>query len=270
MRIPAQNTAPDRRCGGPDMAPDILFWATAFVAVFFSGLAKGGFAGVGMIATPLLSLVVPPLQAASIILPILLVQDLLACVVYRSNVDWQVLRPLLPGAVAGVAAGFLFAARVPDYGLALGLGLITLAFALRGLLRRSMQHPPPRKPDGRLAFLAGSAAGLTSMISHAGAPPFQIYVLRLRLARDTFVGCSVFFFCFLNLIKVPPFLMLGSYDLEMFQIIMLLLPWALISSRIGVALVRRTDPVRFERIILVLMGIIGVMLLREGFLGLYC
>ena len=51
---------------------DPLFYLLAIPAVIALGTPKGGFAGVGMISTPLLALVVPPLQAAAILLPILL------------------------------------------------------------------------------------------------------------------------------------------------------------------------------------------------------
>ena len=47
-----------------------LFVATAFIAVLLLGLAKGGFSGIGMAATPLLALTMPPLQALAIMLPI--------------------------------------------------------------------------------------------------------------------------------------------------------------------------------------------------------
>src|SRR5262245_46110042 len=48
---------------------DPLFYLLAIPAVTLLGLGKGGFAGVGMISTPLLALVLPPLQAAAILLP---------------------------------------------------------------------------------------------------------------------------------------------------------------------------------------------------------
>ena len=54
---------------------DPLFYLLAIPAILALGLGKGGFAGVGMISTPLLALTVPPLQAAAILLPILLIQD---------------------------------------------------------------------------------------------------------------------------------------------------------------------------------------------------
>jgi hypothetical protein len=51
---------------------DPLFYLLAIPAVLALGLGKGGFAGIGMISTPLLALTMPPLQAAAILLPILL------------------------------------------------------------------------------------------------------------------------------------------------------------------------------------------------------
>jgi len=60
------------------MITDPLFYLLALPAVPLLGLGKGGFAGVGMIATPLLALAVPPLQAAAIVLPILLVHDIIS------------------------------------------------------------------------------------------------------------------------------------------------------------------------------------------------
>jgi uncharacterized membrane protein YfcA len=67
---------------------DPLFWLLAVLAVTALGLSKGGFSGVGMIAAPLLSLVLPPLQAAAIMIPIMIVQDTISVWVYRH--DWSV------------------------------------------------------------------------------------------------------------------------------------------------------------------------------------
>ena len=56
---------------------DPLFYLLAIPAVTLLGLGKGGFAGIGMVSTPLLALSVPPLQAAAVLLPILLMLLLL-------------------------------------------------------------------------------------------------------------------------------------------------------------------------------------------------
>src|SRR5215510_3198483 len=103
---------------------DPLFYLLAIPAVTLLGLGKGGFAGVGMIATPLLALALPPLQAAAIILPILIVQDAISVWVYRRDWDAWNLKVLLIGSVFGVGIAGLLASHVSDAHVRLLVGLI--------------------------------------------------------------------------------------------------------------------------------------------------
>ncbi len=59
----------------------------AVPALIALGLSKGGFAGVGVIATPLTALYLPPLEAAALILPVLIVQDVISVWWYRRDFD---------------------------------------------------------------------------------------------------------------------------------------------------------------------------------------
>ena len=93
-----------------DIITDPFFYSLAIPAIVALGISKGGFAGAGMIATPLLALAVPPLQAAAILLPILLCQDAMSAWVYRRRWSGWNLKVMLPGAVVGVGAAWLFAA----------------------------------------------------------------------------------------------------------------------------------------------------------------
>src|SRR5687768_9208656 len=93
---------------------DPPFYAFAVPAVIMLGLSKGGFSGMGMAATPLLALVLPPLEAAAMLLPIILLQDALSCWIYRRVWDPWNLKVMLPGAVIGIAAAWLLAAHVSD------------------------------------------------------------------------------------------------------------------------------------------------------------
>ena len=70
------------------MLHDPWFYAVAIPAMILLGLAKGGFASMGMLAVPLLALVISPVQAAGITLPILILSDLVAIISY-----WGGLRP---------------------------------------------------------------------------------------------------------------------------------------------------------------------------------
>jgi uncharacterized protein len=93
------------------MITEPAFYAAAVPAVVLLGLSKGGFAGLGVLGTPLMALTVPPVQAAAVALPILIVQDAFSVWVYRRRWDRANLRALLPGAAAGILLAYLLAAR---------------------------------------------------------------------------------------------------------------------------------------------------------------
>ena len=70
-----------------ELLADPMFMAVAVIGVCLLGISKGGFLGLGVMALPLMSLFVPPLQAAAIILPTAIAQDLLTLWVYRRDVE---------------------------------------------------------------------------------------------------------------------------------------------------------------------------------------
>src|SRR6478609_11778158 len=114
---------------------DPLFYAFALPAVVFLGLSKGGFSGIGMVAAPLLAIIMSPLEAAAILLPIILVQDVVSVWVYRRVWDPWNLKVMIPGCVIGVGAAWLLAAYVSDGAIRLVVGLIALGLVSYTFLR---------------------------------------------------------------------------------------------------------------------------------------
>ncbi|MBI3436456.1 MAG: sulfite exporter TauE/SafE family protein, partial [Proteobacteria bacterium] len=94
-------------CGAAGVITDLSFYLAAIPAVTALGISKGGFSGLGLMAVPLLSLVMPPLQAAGVLLPILIVQDMVTVWAFRRTWDGWNLRVMLPGSAIGVGAGWL-------------------------------------------------------------------------------------------------------------------------------------------------------------------
>ena len=70
----------------------------------------------------------PPLEAAAILLPIILIQDVVSVWVYRRVWDPWNLKVMIPGCVIGVGAAWLLAAYVSDGAIRLVVGLIALGF----------------------------------------------------------------------------------------------------------------------------------------------
>jgi hypothetical protein len=247
---------------------DPAFYLVATPAVILLGLAKGGFAGIGVIALPLMALAVSPVQAAAITLPILMVQDVVSIWSFRAAWDRAVLKLMLPSAAAGIFGGYALAAFVRPQAVELAVGLISVAFGLQRLwLERPGARLPVLRDEGPVPWrgvLAGMTAGFTSQIAHAGGPPFQMYVLPKRLPRDTFVGTSAIFFGVVNWMKTPAYLALGQINRESLSTAAALLPLAIASTYAGVWLVRRVPAEGFYRTIYVLLILVGGRLVYSG------
>ena len=186
------------------MITDPLFYLVAIPAVVLLGLGKGGFAGLGMISVPLLTLRVPILQGAAIILPLLVTQDAISVWTYRR--DWSAwnLKVLIPGSIIGMGAGTLFASYVSNAAIEVAGGMIGLSFVMyRWLGRWLWPHlvraaEKPKRPYALAGVFWGSLAGFMSLLVNVGAPPYQIHILPQRLDKLTFVGTTVMFFAFMN------------------------------------------------------------------------
>jgi uncharacterized membrane protein YfcA len=241
------------------------FYVAAVPAVVLLGFSKGGFAGLGLVSTPLLALVMSPIQAAGIILPILIVQDAFTVFAYRRSWDRRNLVILLPGALIGVVCGYMLAAKISDAAIMVIVGSISLVFASRRLvLLRREAASTTSVPGAVHGVLCGAASGFTSMIANAGTPPFQMYVLPQRLRPEVLVGTSAIFFATTNWMKVLPFVLLGQFSADTLLLSASLLPVAIASTWAGVLLVRRLPAARFYPLIYTLLFCVGAKLLWDG------
>jgi uncharacterized protein len=245
------------------MITDPLFWLAATVAVTTMGLSKGGFAGLGTLAVPVMSLVMSPLQALGLLLPILLVQDVVTTWSYRREWDGWNLAVLVPGQIIGAGVGWLIASHVSDAHIRLAVGMVAILFTLNHWLGRQPAADGHRPPVAKGVAL-GSVAGLTGFLAHAGAPPMQIFLLPQRLPKHLFVGTVSALFLCNNLLKIGPYLSLGQLSGSNLTISLVLLPLAVATSMLGVWLVRRTPTEAFFRIVYVLLFLVGIELIRNG------
>lgn len=248
---------------------DYAFWAIAILAVFTAGLSKSGLIGsVGMVAVPLLALVMPARDATGMMLPVLLAMDAVAIWIYRKNANWHVLWIMLPGAMVGTIVGWLLWSVVTDAQVLLAVGIITVLFMLDALLpiRKRLPDTPPSRPWG--AFW-GAAAGVTSFISHTGGPPFQIYTLPLRMSPTVYSATTAFFFAIVNASKLVPFYFLGTLSVNNLELSAMLIPVGLAGVALGVYLVRRISAKAFYTLAYLLILLLGIKILYDGVMGVF-
>ena len=247
----------------PDYPPS--FWVAAIIAATFIGIGKGGFGGgIVAITTPLVALTIPVAEAAALLLPILLFADVFAVYSYRKSFDMPNLKLLIPCSIIGIVIASLFfqSFNSNERVLKLGIGLIAVAFVLfqltRALILKRLESTTLPKAWG---VILGITAGFTSTLAHVGAPPVLIYLLPQRLSKALFVGTNAVLFFVMNTVKLFAYAFLGLLTLGNLGITVILIPIALLGTRLGVYLNRTVSEVFFNRFIYLMLFLTGVQLI---------
>lgn len=249
-------------------SPDLVFLLAAVPAAIFVGLSKGGLPAVSMLGVPILSLVVSPVQAAALLLPIYVVTDLFGLWAFRREYSTRNLWILTPGALLGIAAGWATAAIVPEAAVTLLVGVVGLAFAADRAISRNRDRAP-KPADVPRGLFWGAVSGFTSFVSHSGAPPFQVYVLPQHLPKMVFAGTATIFFAIVNAVKLIPYWQLGQLSLGNLESVLLLFPPAVLATFAGVRVTRVVPEKLFFRLVLAALALVSVKLVRDGLVGLF-
>lgn len=216
--------------------PHYLIWAGLAAAMV--GLSKGGLPTVGMLSVPILSLYMSPVKAVVMLLPIYIISDMVGLWLYRKNFSAINLKILIPAGVAGVLVGWLTASVVSDTAVKLLIGLMGVGFVLNAWRQRQSQQAPAQARWDK-GWLWGGLSGFASFISHAGGPPFQVYLLPQKLPKAVFAGTSTLFFAVINLAKLGPYHQLRPYGADEMMGAVVLIPFALIGTVLGAYLTRK-------------------------------
>jgi uncharacterized membrane protein YfcA len=249
---------------------DPWFYAVAIPAVLLFGIAKGGFGGgLGTAAVPLMALVISPLQAAAILLPILCVMDLVALWKFRGKWVWPELRVLLPASLIGILVGALLFGYMSASVVRLIVGAVAIAFTTHHWVSKSRAHgvPLPTFPRS-YGLLGGSIAGFTSFVAHSGGPPISMYLLRRPLNRTDFAATTIVFFAVVNYVKLIPYTWLGQFDTANLATSAALVILAPIGVLTGSWLHARISDRFFFAFVYVLLFAVGAKLVFDGVGGL--
>ena len=232
-------------------------------AVLLYGIAKGGFAGpLAIMGVPLMSLVISPLQAAAILLPILCLQDLISIYSYRKSFHLRNLLILVPAALIGIILGFFWFSYLSDNNIRLFLGSLAIIFSLNYFFF-SRESAETEVSLTRGSFW-GAISGFTSFGIHAGGLPFNIYMLPQKLDHRVYVGTAAVFFGLVNLLKLYPYYLLDQLRIDNLTTSLFLMPFAPLGFYIGYKLTQRIDGERFYALTYACLLIIGIKLFTDG------
>ena len=235
---------------------DPLFWCLATVGVLLTGISKSGFAGgAGVVAVPLLALIVSIPLAVMLMLPLLLLMDVRTISYYRCHVSFLQLKIILPAGLIGVICGGLLMGYVSEHGLKMMLGGLSILFSV-------WQALTPHLVRVRGAALFWSLlSGITSTLIHAGGPPINIYLIGKQLDMQLWLATASVYFGMLNLAKIIPYSLLGQWNSSLLFNSLVLLPVALLGVRVGHWIQGRLPEHVFAKACRVLLFVSGVLLI---------
>ncbi|MEJ6399005.1 sulfite exporter TauE/SafE family protein [Yoonia sp. 208BN28-4] len=241
----------------------LTFWALAVFAAFCVGLGKGGVPVITALAVPLMSLVISPILAAGLLLPVFLAADAGGLYAYRKTFNRDVLRILMVVMPIGVFIGWATSAYVPEAAVTLLIGVIGASFAVVTLTRRPVEGPAVA-PRWNKGIFWGTITGFTSFVSHSGATPYQVFTLPLRMDKITFAGTMTVAFAYINVVKLIPYYALGQLGTENLKTAAIMMIPAGFGVVAGVYLVRIIPEKLFFQVILWALLGLSLKLIWDG------
>ena len=239
------------------MHGEIWQWLLAGGCALLAGMAKTGVPGLGILVVPLMLLAVPePKLSTGTTLGILCVADLFAVIYYRRHAHWDRLLKLSPWVAIGLALGMagvwaVDAWRIDQVWFTRLIGLIVLAMIALHVARRfTAAENVPR--SWWIAALFGVIAGFATTVANAAGPVMNLYLLSMALPKEEFIGTGAWFFCIINLVKVPLFCANGCITAQTLEWDAWLLPGVILGAALGRHLFLRVPQRAFEIIVLVL------------------
>jgi hypothetical protein len=239
-------------------------WALAFcLAVVFAGYALRGATGfgAGVVAIPMLALVLPLNVVIPVITTLGIVASLGQSLQEFRYVDWRALRGLaLPSAI-GLALGLWLFASLDQALLLKAFAAFIIVYGLWSLVPRA---PAARVPPRALAAAAGSAGGLVATLFGGMAGPFYaIYLRALNLDKRRFRASMSSVLLCLGLVRAGGYGGLGFYDRRAIAMLALCAPVMVLAMFAGDLWHARLEQAKFERVVALLLAGSGVALLLK-------
>lgn len=244
------------------MAENLLQWHT--LAILLAGALAGGFVngltgfGTGLTALPLWLQALEPVLAAQLVSAASIVGHVTAIPSIWARVDWRRLAPLLAGGLLGVPIGSWLLPHIPlaTFKIAVGavlIGYSTFMLIAAGRVRLAAGGRGAEAGVGLAAGVLGGMAGLS------GALPTVWAALKGWPKEERRIAFQAFNMTILSAMLIATIAQ-GLIGTRLLLALALSLPATLIGGRLGAWLYHRLDDRRFDRLVLALLLLSGLVL----------
>lgn len=237
----------------------------AAVALILGGALAGGFVsgltgfGTGLVALGIWLHAVEPVQAATLVVACSVTAQLQTLPTIWHAIDGRRLAPMLAAGLLGVPVGAALLTRVDPALFRLGIGLLLVLFCavmLTGRIRWA-DGRGGRAADAAIGLGGGLLGGLTGL---SGPLPTMWATLQgwsKDYRRGIFQGYNVGILSLTLLAHAAE----GLLTAEVGWFFLIALPGTLVGVQLGFAVYRRMSDTRFDRLIVLVLGISGLTLI---------
>lgn len=222
-------------------------------------------ASAAALAVPFLAIFMNPIQAAALVLPVLIVTDMAALWLYRKDWSRRNLLILVPAMMTGILIATFIVQVVPERALLAFTGFVGLWTVWRRWFSKKSDAQQEAKVLPGLFW--GTVTGISTFITHSGAPPTQAYLLPQNLPRLIFAGTMAIAFAIGNFAKIPSYYALGLFEGLNWVVIAGLAVVGIVGTGIGRWLVITLSDFMYMRVIEVLLLVLSVILLVKAATG---
>lgn len=227
------------------------------------GISKTGLNGISIIAVPLFALVFGAKESTGLVLPLICFADLFAVIYYRRHAEWNYIWPLIPWALAGFALAlgadhFIHTNR----GFKILIGICVIA-GLIVMVWNELRNREGAKLSGGLGIAAffGIMGGFSTMIGNAAGPIMSVFLLSVRLPKESFVGTAAWFFLIVNYLKIPlQTLVWHNISLRTLWFDLYMVPFILLGMGLGILFVKGVNNNQYRIITCALTFVSAVLL----------
>ena len=170
---------------------------------------------------------------------------------------------LICGMLIGIAIATVITPWTSESLLLIFTGLIGLWYTTRAWLRRHMavEKTQPRVLPG---LFWGTLTGITSFLTHSGAPPAQAYLLPQRLPKLDFAGTIALSFAVCNATKIPAYWALGQFEGLSWALVAGLTAAGIAGTFVGRRLTEVLPEALYMKVIQVMLFLLSIILIWRG------
>jgi len=178
-------------------------WLLTLLGAFLTGISKSGIKGIGMATIPLMVYLYGAKASVGILLPILIFGDIMALVNFHKSGKIKEILRLFPYAALGIIAAVIIGNYINDTQFKDAIAIVLLV-SLFIMFMNEIKGKKESLANNRFfrAFF-GITGGFATMIGNSAGPIFNLYILSMRLPKNSFIGTTAWFFFFLNIFKLP-------------------------------------------------------------------